>query len=77
MILQKLHICKAPILIHVSMQQLPKQFPMYIEKKHNVSQKIADISFRWHPVIYFNPVIFQLEHLSLLENTEAHSFQRP
>ena len=46
MILQKLHICKALVLIHVSMQQLPEQFPMYIEKKHNVSQKIADVGFR-------------------------------
>ena len=42
---------------------------MYIKKKHyHVGKEVADVAFVWHPMI------FQLEHLSLIKNTVKHIY---
>ena len=60
------------------MQQLPRQLPMCIEKKHyHVTKRVADVSLHGTQILYLDPMIFQLEHLSLVEKTKAHLFPRP
>ena len=55
-------------LIHVGTRQIP----MYIEKKHyHVGKKDADVGFEWQ-ILYFNPMIFLLEHQCFVENTVEH-----
>ena len=40
---------KSGFLIHVSMQQLLRQLPMYIEKNHyHVDKKVGNVRFAWH-----------------------------
>ena len=54
-----------------------QQLLMYIEEKHyNVRKKLLMSVLYGTQILYFNPMIFWLEHVSLVENTEAHSFPR-
>ena len=63
----------AAFLIHMSMQQLPSQMPTYIEKKHyHISKKLLMLPtwvFYGTQILYFNPMKFWLDHLSLVQNT--------
>ena len=58
------------LLTHVDTRQLPRQIPAYIEKKHyHLAKKLPTSVLYGTQMLYFNPVIFRLEHLSLVENT--------
>ena len=49
------------------------QMPMYFEKKHyHVDKKMPTWILYGTKKLYFNPIIFRLEHLSLVENTIKH-----
>ena len=49
------------------------QIPMYFEKKHyHVDKKMPTWILYGTQKLYFNPIIFRLEHLSLVENTIKH-----
>ena len=52
-------------IIHVGMRQLPRQMSTYIRKRHyQVSKKLPKLVLYNTQILYFNPMIFQLEHLS-------------
>ena len=61
------------ILVHVIMRQLQRQMQTFIEKKHYYFDKVL---LTWVlygiQILYFNPIIFCFEHLSLVENTVKH-----
>ena len=60
-------------LVHVGAWQLPRKMPTYIEKKHyHGGKKVADVGFVSTQILDFNPLIFRLEHLSLVESTVKH-----
>ena len=62
-----LNLLTSSFLIHIGMQQLLRQRPTYIEKKHyHVSKKFSIWVLYGTQMLYFNPMIFPLEHLSLL-----------
>ena len=46
---------------------------VYLEKSLSGRQNVADMGFLYRTqILYFNPMIFRLEHLSLVENTVQH-----
>ena len=46
---------------------------LYIEKKHyHVAKKLRVSVLYGTLILYFNPMIFRLEHLALVENTVIH-----
>ena len=60
-------------LIHVGTRQLPRQMPTYIEKKYyHVGKKLQTWILYCTQILYFNPMVFRLKHLSLVENTVKH-----
>ena len=68
-----LNLLTSSFLIHIGMQQLLRQMPTYIEKKHyHVSKKLSIWVLYGTQMLYFNPMIFPLEHVSLVENTVKH-----
>ena len=49
------------------------QMPAYIEKKHYHLEKELPTSVLYGiQIVYFNPMIFRLEYLSLVENAVNH-----
>ena len=55
-----------------------RQLPTFIGKKHyDVGKKLPLSVLHDTQILYFNPLILRLEHLSLVENTEARSFPKP
>ena len=60
----------AAFLIHVGTWQLLRQILTYIEKKqYHIGKKFPTLFLYGLQILYFNPMIFRLEHLSLVENT--------
>ena len=68
----------AAFLIHVGTQQLPRQMPTYIEKKHyHVGKKVADICFVWHLDTLFQPndilvgtSLFTIKHIHFQDHRQ-------
>ena len=53
--------------------QSTRDMPAYIEKKHyHVGKKLTTSVLYGTQIFYFNPMIFWLEHLFLVENTVKH-----
>ena len=60
-------------LIHTGTQQLPRKMPTCIERKHyQVGKKLPTSVLYRTQILYFNPVMFRLEHLSLVQNIVIH-----
>lgn len=55
-----IHTLVSVFLIPIGTQQLLRQMPIYIEKKHRISKKVAEVGFAWHPV-----TLFQISYVSV------------
>ena len=56
-------------LTHVGMRQFPRQMPGYIEKEHyHVGKKFPVPVLYGIQILYFSPMMFQLEHLPYTGN---------
>ena len=63
-------------LIHINTEQLPRQTLRYIKKNHyHVGKKLPIFVLYGTQIVYFNPIIFQLEHLPYRKY--CYSFPRP
>ena len=59
-----------PLITQVATRQLPRQVPAYIEEK--LGKMLPTSVLYGTQILFFNPMIYWLEHLSFVQNSVKH-----